>query len=125
MQNTNAPHGSMFANTRIIASPGARCYYMHEILHDWSDEPALQILKNLQPAMVPGYSKLLIHDHVLSDREPHPQQTGYDLMMMVMVAGKERNEVAWRKLLGDAGLRIVRIWPSQVGAQSVIEAEVA
>ncbi|KAI4112941.1 MAG: hypothetical protein LQ345_005985 [Seirophora villosa] len=104
---------------------GARAYYMHGVLHDWSDEPARRILAMLKPAMTPGYSKLLVHDHVLPESQPHPQGTGYDLTMMVMVAALERTEPMWRKLLASAGFRIVKIWTSALMTQSVIEAELA
>ncbi|KAI4197130.1 MAG: hypothetical protein LQ348_002197 [Seirophora lacunosa] len=104
---------------------GARAYYMHGVLHDWSDEPARRILAMLKPAMIRGYSKLLVHDHVLPESQPHPQGTGYDLTMMVMVAALERTEPMWRNLLASAGFRIVKIWTSPLMTQSVIEAELA
>lgn len=102
---------------------GARAYYMHGVLHDWSDEPARRILEMLKPAMTPGYSKLLVHDHVLPDSHPHPQGTAYDLTMMVMVAALERSEPMWRELLGSVGFKIVKIWASPLMTQSIIEAE--
>lgn len=37
---------------------------MHGVLHDWSDEPARKILEMQKGAMTPGYSTLLIHDHI-------------------------------------------------------------
>ena len=104
---------------------GARAYYMHGILHDWSDEPARKILEMLKPAMAPGYSKLLIHDHVLPESHPHPQGTAFDLTMMVMVAALERSEPMWRDLLESVGLKINKIWTSSLMTQSIIEAELA
>lgn len=98
---------------------------MHGVLHDWSDGPAREILHQLKSAMRPGYSKLLVHDHVLPEDHPHPQATAYDLTMMVKVAAMERNESAWHELLGSAGFKVVNIWKSPVATQSVIEAEVA
>lgn len=38
---------------------------MHGVLHDWFDEPARKILQMLRDALKPGYSKLLVHDHVV------------------------------------------------------------
>lgn len=98
---------------------------MHGVLHDWSDEPARQILEMLKPAMVPGYSKLLVHDHVLSEKQLHPQATAYDLTMMVKVSALERSESMWHELLKSAGFKIVKIWTSSLMTQSVIEAELA
>ncbi|GKT63016.1 sterigmatocystin 8-O-methyltransferase [Colletotrichum tofieldiae] len=104
---------------------GARAYYMHSILHDWSDGPARKILEKQKDAMTPGYSKLLIHDHIVVEGFAHPQTTAFDIQMMVMVAGQERSERHWRDLLESAGLRVVRIWTLESAVHSVIEAEVS
>lgn len=104
---------------------GARAYYMHGVLHDWSDEPACKILEMQKGAMTPGYSTLLIHDHIAPLALAHPHTTAYDLTMMVMVAGKERTESHWRELLKSAGYEIVRIWKSSLAVQGIIEAEIS
>ncbi|KAK8045535.1 O-methyltransferase [Apiospora rasikravindrae] len=104
---------------------GARIYYMHGILHDWSDEPSRQILSNLRGALRPGYSRLLIHDHVLPETGAQPLQTSFDLTMMMCVSGKERSEGQWRILLESAGFKVVRVWRSPLAIQGVLEAELA
>ncbi|KGO73074.1 Winged helix-turn-helix transcription repressor DNA-binding [Penicillium italicum] len=48
---------------------GARIYYMKFILHDWSDEENHVILTQLAGAMKQGYSKLIIEEFVLADRD--------------------------------------------------------
>lgn len=98
---------------------------MHGVLHDWSDEPARKILEMQKSALKPGYSTLLVHDHVVAQKLAHPHATAYDLTMMVKVAGEERSEANWRELLQSAGYNVVKIWTSPLAAQSVIEAEVA
>lgn len=104
---------------------GARAYYMHGVLHDWSDEPARKILEMQKEALKPGYSTLLVHEHVVADTMAHPQATAYDLTMMVKVAGQERTEARWRDLLRSSGYDVVKIWRSPLAAQSIIEAELA
>lgn len=96
---------------------------MHGVLHDWSDEPARKILEMQKDAMKPGYSKLLIHDHIAPEALAHPHTTAYDLTMMVMVAGVERSEVQWKALLKSAGYKVLNIWTSPLAVQRVIEAE--
>ena len=96
---------------------------MHGVLHDWSDEPARKILEMQKEAMKPGYSKLLIHDHIAPEALAHPHTTAYDLTMMVMVAGVERSEVQWKALLKSAGYKVLNIWTSPLAVQRVIEAE--
>lgn len=96
---------------------------MHGVLHDWSDEPARKILEMQKQAMTPGYSTLLIHDHIAHDTLAHPHATAYDMTMMGMVAGGERREADWQKLLKSAGYKIVKIWTSPQAIQGIIEAE--
>lgn len=98
---------------------------MHGVLHDWSDEPARTILEMQKGAMKAGYSRLLIHDHVVAQELAHPHATAYDLTMMVKVAGEERSEASWRELLESVGYKVIKIWRSPLAAQSIIEAELA
>lgn len=102
---------------------GARAYYLHAVIHDWSDEPARRILGHIRDAMTPGYSKLLVHDHVLPATNPHPQATAYDLAVMAVCSAFERTEAMWQALLASAGLKIIKIWTSPLATMSVIEAE--
>ena len=44
----------------------ADVFFMRSILHDWSDKYALQILKNLIPAMKPG-SKIILNEICLPE----------------------------------------------------------
>lgn len=74
-------------------------------------------------AMKPGYSTLLIHDHIAAEALAHSHATAYDLTMMVMVAGGERRESDWHKLLNSAGFSIKKIWRSPLAIQGIIEAE--
>ncbi|KAL7928632.1 S-adenosyl-L-methionine-dependent methyltransferase [Trichoderma chlorosporum] len=104
---------------------GSRVYYMHGVLHDWADEPARKILENLRDALKPGYSKLLIHDHIVPETSAHPHATSYDLTMMVLVAGLERTESAWHALLKSAGYKVIKVWRSPLAAQAILEAELA
>ena len=109
--------------TDEICPAGARAYYMHGVLHDWSDDPARKILEMQKDAMTPGYSTLLIHDHIAPQALAHPHTTAYDLTMMGMVAGGERKESDWHKLLESAGYKVRKIWTSPLAIQGIIEAE--
>ncbi|KAK3172008.1 hypothetical protein OEA41_004092 [Lepraria neglecta] len=107
------------------STTGACAYYMHGMLHDWSDEPTRKILEMQKGAMTPGYSTLLIHDYIAPKALAHLHTTAYDLTMMVMVAGEERTESHWRELLKSADYEVVRIWRSPLAVQGIIEAEIA
>lgn len=75
--------------------------------------------------MKPGYSKALLHEGVVTSRNPHNQMTGLDLTMMMAFSSSERTEDIWRNLLASAGLKITKIWGSPNAVESVIEAELA
>ncbi|TDZ16398.1 O-methyltransferase mpaG [Colletotrichum orbiculare MAFF 240422] len=104
---------------------GARAYYMHSVLHDWTDEVGRSILARVTAAMRPGYSKLLINENVLPPTDANWQTTALDMMMLTLFASRERTEAQWRQLLEPAGLKIVNIWSNGEGVESLIECELA
>jgi len=99
---------------------GAHIYYLRRILHNWHDESAKIILKNIVDAMAPD-STLLIGEMVI------PEQAGvnkYVYMMdmcMLIIGGKERTESEFSVLLDSVGIRLVKVWASKTGNQTVIE----
>ncbi|RBQ66854.1 hypothetical protein FVER14953_13014 [Fusarium verticillioides] len=102
---------------------GARAYYMHSVLHDWSDETCLKILGQVKAAMKPGYSKLLINENVIPNTGAQWEATALDIMMLTLLASRERTQQNWEKLLGEAGLKISNIWTVANGVESLIECE--
>ncbi|KAI1103266.1 S-adenosyl-L-methionine-dependent methyltransferase [Jackrogersella minutella] len=102
---------------------GSRAYFMHSILHDWPDVDCLKILNRVKEAMKPGYSKFLINENVMPPRDASWETTGLDIILMTVSASRERTEQEWRKLLGDAGLKISNIWTVASGVESLIECE--
>lgn len=72
-----------------------------------------------------GYSKLLIQENVIPHRDADWCMTALDMLLMASFGGCERTEQAWRKLLGDAGLKVVRIWDYERGWEGLIECELA
>lgn len=99
----------------------ARAYFMHHILHDWSDKYCLHILGHIREAMKPGYSKLLIHDLVLPNRGATAYQCIYDMLMMSFNGGAERSRKQWSTLLEQAGFD-VSFWVDDEDADGIIEA---
>ncbi|EAW11089.1 o-methyltransferase [Aspergillus clavatus NRRL 1] len=104
---------------------GARAYYMHSVLHDWADEDALKILRNVVPAMKPGYSKVLINENVIPSTNAYWETTSLDMIMMANFASQERTENNWHRLVNAAGLKITKIWMARRGVESLIECELA
>ncbi|KAF7924948.1 uncharacterized protein EAE98_007036 [Botrytis deweyae] len=88
----------------------AKFYYLRNILHDWPDDKAVIILRNLIPALGPD-SRILIDDMVLPNENVHWQAAQLDLTMMSALGSKERTEEQWRSLIDAAGLKILKIIP--------------
>jgi len=122
-QNENLEYvkGDFFDPSTI---PAADVFFMKHILHDWSDDKCLVILKNLALKLNKD-GRVVVYDVVL----PAPGEEGdplvkkaqfyLDLTMMGLTSGKERTRVQWVKLGQDAGFDLVRIaeptQPAQFG----------
>ncbi|KAM3066039.1 hypothetical protein ACMFMG_010622 [Clarireedia jacksonii] len=104
---------------------GARAYSLHSILHDWSDEDGVKILENLVPALKKGYSKVLVHEIVVSEEKPTLAATSMDMTTLALLATRERTEAEWRSILKEVGLKIVKIYTYPGVAESLIEAELS
>jgi hypothetical protein len=101
---------------------GGDAYMMKHIIHDWDDERSIKILKNCRSAMTP-VGKVLIVETVI---KPGNDPDFFKLLdiAMLMISGRERTEAQFGALLGRAGLRLVRVVPTE-SALSVVEAVAA
>ena len=107
-------------NSQFNPTVDARCYYLRMVFHDWPDERCLEILKHLTASMKAGYSKVIINDIVLPDQGATRFAAQSDINMMTLLAAMERSETQWRRLLEQAGLEVIKVWPG--AGESVIEA---
>ncbi|KAL9596013.1 MAG: hypothetical protein Q9219_006097 [cf. Caloplaca sp. 3 TL-2023] len=101
---------------------GAKAYYFRNIFHDWPESNARIILQHTADAMTRGYSRLLINEWVLADRNSGLIPATMDINMMCLFAGMERTHSQWTELLASTGLKIVKLWGSGSNSESVIEA---
>jgi hypothetical protein len=81
------------------------------------------MLAHLKAAMIPGYSRLLIHDLILPDVGAVEIQARFDITMMTFNSGMERSKSEWTKLLQDAGFRVLGLH-EHFDADGIVEAEV-
>lgn len=99
---------------------GADGYVLKRILHDWSDEHCLAILRNCRAAMHPG-SVLWVMDAVIPEgNDPHPAKT-MDILMMVFGEGHERTGPEFSALFAQAGLALRHISATPTSL-SIVEA---
>ncbi|KAJ5933890.1 hypothetical protein N7454_006219 [Penicillium verhagenii] len=61
---------ALFPLADFVCDQGAKYYYLRMIIHDWEDDKAVQILKNIVPAMAED-SQILIDDVVLPNTGAH------------------------------------------------------
>ncbi|KAE8148351.1 S-adenosyl-L-methionine-dependent methyltransferase [Aspergillus avenaceus] len=104
---------------------GSRVYYFRNIFHDWSDDKARLIIKNLIPAMERGYSKVLMEEYILPDKNARSLEGMTDIAVMVFCSGLERTRQRFTNLLESAGLKVNKFWTREGDGQGIIEAELA
>ena len=68
------------------------------------------------------YSILLINDYVVPEIGTSVRTAAMDIQMMSLSAGMERTESQWVHLLKMSGLSLVRIWYSETGSESILQA---
>lgn len=109
------------ANDFTAAQPvhGARAYFLHSVLHDWSD--AMLTLQHWSKAMRKGYSKILVHEIVLPDEDADPCMTALDWIMLATLSSRERTEAQWRELAANSELEVAGIWSHPDGSDRLIE----
>ena len=95
---------------------------LSHVIHDWSEEQCLQILKNCRRAMNPEGRVLLIEMVLPEGNTPHPGKI-LDMMMLVGPGGRERTSEEYGTLLSKAGLRLTRVVPT-ASAVGVVEARI-
>ncbi|MER7155538.1 methyltransferase [Streptomyces lydicus] len=100
---------------------GGDLYLLKNILHDWPDEDCLRILSTLRKAMAPG-TRLLVIDAVLpGGSAPHPA-IALDIVMLLVLKGRERTAAEFEELLTRTGFRLHRVVPTP-SLSSIVEAE--
>lgn len=98
---------------------GADVYLMRHIIHDWDDEQATQILRNIQQ-VIRGDGRLLVIEGVIPPGNAPCFGKLLDLTMLTIPGGRERTAEEYQGLLQAGGFRLTRIIPTQAEV-SIIE----
>lgn len=96
--------GSFFDSLSFSAD----IFVLKRILHDWSDEKALLILKNICNAMQAD-SKLYIIEGILDYSEDKKLLAAIDLALLTIFQGQERTKSELEALIAQAGLEIISL----------------
>ena len=105
---------------------GADVLMLKHVLHGYTDEKAVELLRNCR-RVVPLTGSLLVIEFVLPDvvSKPAPElviRFMSDLNMMAVTGGRERSEHDWRGLLEEAGFTLTRNVSVPEMDMSVLEA---
>ncbi|XVE49991.1 hypothetical protein DITRI_Ditri01bG0126400 [Diplodiscus trichospermus] len=120
-ENLKYVGGDMFE-----AIPPADAVLLKWILHDWTDEECVKILKRSREAITSHgkKGKVIIIDMMMEnqkgDKKSFETQLFFDMLMMVLVTGRERDKEEWAKLFFNAGFSDYKITPI-LGLRSLIE----
>jgi len=121
--------GSFFEE---IPVKGCDVYYIRNVLHNWSDEKAIQILQTVRQAMGPN-SHLLLHEAILRhscksefspmvglDDAPEPLLANYgegqinvyqlNMLMLLWFNTQERTPSQLNKIIETVGLRLIKVY---------------
>lgn len=100
---------------------GGDVYLLASVLHNWDDDDAVTILRNVRAAMNPG-GRVLVLEVVLPDDEAAHLGKDIDMRMLAIFnGGTERSREEYAALLDRAGLRLTEVVELGSGA-SLIEA---
>jgi orsellinic acid C2-O-methyltransferase len=90
---------------------GADGYLLANVLHDWDDRLAAQILRVCRRTMRPGARVLIIERLIAANPPDSVPVLLSDLNMLLLSGGQERTNAEYGALLAAAGLRTGPIQP--------------
>lgn len=95
--------------------PGGDAYILSNVIHDWSDQLALKVLRNIYTAM-PKQGTLLLVEHIVeSDNQPATAKF-LDINMLLMTeGGRERSRAEYAILFKQAGFEPTQIVSTPAG----------
>lgn len=114
----------------MLTAVDAHAYYIRRCLHNWTDAHCIKILKSVVPAMALD-SRVLIGEMIVpeygSERPGGVEDMAPYWMDHNMFAfgGRERTKTEFENLFAAAGLKLVKVWPSEALSQAVLEGRLA
>jgi O-methyltransferase domain len=91
---------------------GGDLYLLKHILHDWSDEECVRILRRVREAMAPG-ARVAVAEMPILEQGGAPFAALLDINMLVCLTGKERTTAQYGELFRQAGLAMSGLTPTQ------------
>ena len=92
---------------------GADLYMLRHVIHNWDDENAITILRNVAEVL-PDNGKVLVVDWVIPPDEPKSFNRWWDLMNLLFTGGAERTPEEHAALFAQSGLEFTRYLPAKL-----------
>jgi hypothetical protein len=103
---------------------GGDAYLMKHIIHDWTDDQCVVILKNIRTALAgKPQGRVILLETVIAPGNAPDFGKLIDLEMLLIPGGRERTADEFAALFARAGFELARIVPTQ-SPLSVVEARV-
>lgn len=99
--------------------PSGDAYLLKGILHDFNDEVIKKILSVIYQHMNKNASLIIAEQVIPESAQPHTNKT-MDIIMMVLVGGRQRTLSNWKDLIESVGYKLQNIVPTQ-GVYTVME----
>lgn len=103
-----------------FAPKGGDAYVLKNVIHDWPEDDAVRILKNVRSAARAG-TRLLLCEFVIPEHDRDFHGKWVDIEMLVVAGARERTADEYRRLFGKAGFRLNRVVET-VSPLSILEA---
>ena len=84
--------------------PGAACYLLAHVIHNWNDEQALAILRAVRAA-IPDDGRLLLVETIIPDDDSPHLAKDLGIRLLTILPGGGRTEPEYARLLAGAGFR--------------------
>lgn len=116
--------GSFFDNVPA----GGDLYVLRRVLHNWNDGNAARVLARVRAAMPAGARLLVLEELLPAEPERGSASTGawaaprnriVDLLMLVLMEGRDRTAQEYGRLLADAGFAVRRVTEGAIEAVPV------
>jgi len=108
--------GDFFASV-----PAGDTVLLKHVLHNWNDDRAIDVLRRCAAAIGDAADgRVLVIESVLSPDQRADMAAMLDLEMRVLLGGRVRRKPELRRLVGEAGLTVVRFEPLTAGSWLVV-----
>ena len=95
--------GDFFTDTIPV---GCDAYLFKGVLHNWSDEDVVRVLRRVRATIGDTGARLLVWDQVVAGGNVWDHAKFLDIDMLVLFGGRERTLAEWRSLFAEAGFAL-------------------